>query len=175
MRIVDAAIIYTPQGAEPATLQLGNGGLAATATAEKIDFSFGVQAFTDTFLYANAHLQRDGRNDLLQVPLTGDMRGRAGDANILPLLFPDVDHAAGILTGNARITGSLARPEVEGRVEIENGELDSYRVNLALRNIALAADVANNTLTFHGNGTAGEGRVVLDGRFNWHEGESSGV
>ena len=33
---------------------LGTGGLAATATPERINFSFGVQAFTDTFLYANA-------------------------------------------------------------------------------------------------------------------------
>jgi hypothetical protein len=37
----------------------------ATAKPERIEFSFGIQAFTDTFLYANARLQRDGRNDIL--------------------------------------------------------------------------------------------------------------
>ena len=74
---------------------------AATATPERINFSFGVQAFTDTFLYANARLQRDGRNDILNLPLTGDMRARAADANILPLVFPEIDHAAGLLTANA--------------------------------------------------------------------------
>ncbi len=175
MRIVDAAIVYTPKGAEPETLQLGTGGLAATATTEKVEFSFGVQAFTDTFLYANAHLQREGSNDLLHVPFTGDMRGRAGDANILPLLFPDIDHAAGVITGNANFTGSLAMPEVNGRIELSNGEFDSYRVNLALRNIGLAADVASNSLSFSGRGNAGDGQLDIDGRFRWHEGESSGV
>lgn len=175
MRIVDAAIIYTPQGAEPETLQLGTGGLAATATAERVEFSFGVQAFTDTFLYANARLQRDGSNDLLHVPLTGDIRGRVGDANILPLVFPDIDHAAGVLTGNANIAGTLAMPEVNGRIELANGEFDSYRINLALRQISLAAAIASNSLSFNGNGRAGDGRLGLDGRFHWREGRSSGV
>jgi translocation and assembly module TamB len=175
MRIIDAAIVYTPKGAEPETLQLGSGGLAATATSEKVEFSFGVQAFTDTFLYANAHLQRDGSNDLLHIPLTGDMRGRAGDANILPLLFPDIDHAAGVLTGNANFTGSLALPEVSGRVELTDGEFDSYRVNLALRNIALGADVASNSLNFSGHGKAGDGQLEMNGHFSWHDGASSGA
>ncbi len=91
MRIIDAAIIYRPQGAEPETLNLGTGGLAATAKPDRIDFSFGVQAFTDTFLFANAHLDRNGGNDLMHLPLTGDMRARAADANILPLVFSEVD------------------------------------------------------------------------------------
>ena len=58
---------------------------------ERIEFSFGIQAFTDTFLYASARLQRDGRNDIMNLPLTGDMRARAADANILPLVFPEID------------------------------------------------------------------------------------
>jgi len=175
MRIIDAAIVYTPQGAEPETLQLGTGGLAATATAERVEFSFGLQAFTDTFLYANAKLQRDGSNDLLHVPLTGDIRARAGDANILPLAFPDIDHAAGVLTGNADFSGTLAEPEVRGQVQLTDGEFDSYRVNLALRKLNLKADIASNGLDFIGNGRAGEGELHLDGRFRWVDRKSSGT
>ena len=170
MRIIDAAIIYRPQGAEPETLNLGTGGLAATATPERIDFSFGVQAFTDTFLYANAHLQRDGGNDIMRMPLTGDMRARAADANVLPLVFPEVDHAAGLLTAQANITGTLAQPEIKGRIELERGELDSYRVNLALRELSAVADLARNGLDFRGNGARrrrprrGRGQVQLGRR-----------
>ena len=47
-RIIDAAIIYRPPGAEPETLNLGTGGLGATATPQRIEMSFGIQAFTDT-------------------------------------------------------------------------------------------------------------------------------
>ena len=174
MRIIDAAIVYRPQGAEPETLNLGTGGLAATANPEKIDFSFGVQAFTDTYLFANAHLDRKGNNDLMQLPLTGDMRARAADANILPLLFTEVDNAAGLLTANATIGGTLAEPEINGRVELANGELDSYRVNFALRNADLVAELASNGFEFHGTGRAGDGELEADGRFTWSGGNPQG-
>jgi translocation and assembly module TamB len=174
MRIIDAAIVYRPQGAEPETLNLGTGGLAATAKPDRIDFSFGVQAFTDTYLFANAHLARDGTNDLMRFPLTGDMRARAADANILPLLFSEVDNAAGLLTANATIGGTLAQPEINGRVELANGELDSYRVNFALRNANLVAELASNGLDFRGTGRAGEGEMQADGRFTWNESKLRG-
>lgn len=174
MRIIDAAIIYRPAGAEPETLNLGTGGLAATATPDLIDFSFGVQAFSDTFLYANARLQRNGGNELMKMPLTGDLRARAADANILPLVFPEIDNAAGLLTANAKVTGTLALPEINGRIELANGELDSYRVNLALRGLSLVADLASSSLDFRGTGRAGEGQMQADGRFTWRGGVSKG-
>jgi translocation and assembly module TamB len=173
-RIIDAAIIYRPPGAEPETLNLGTGGLGATATPQRIEMSFGIQAFTDTFLYANARLQRDGRNDILNVPLTGDMRARAADANILPLLFPEIDHAAGLLTANARIGGTLAQPELNGRIELARGEFDSYRVNLAMRELAVVADLENAGLRFRGQGRAGDGQLEADGHLAWRGGTSRG-
>ena len=173
-RIIDAAIIYRPPGAEPETLNLGTGGLAATATPQRIEFSFGIQAFTDTFLYASARLQRDGRNDVMNLPLTGDMRARAADANILPLLFPEIDNAAGLLTANATIGGTLALPEFNGRIELANGEFDSYRVNLALRELGVVADLENTRLRFRGKARAGEGQLEADGQLTWRGGASQG-
>ena len=173
-RIIDAAIIYRPPGAEPETLNLGTGGLAATATPQRIEFSFGIQAFTDTFLYASARLQRDGRNDIMNLPLTGDMRARAADANILPLVFPEIDHAAGLLTANATIGGTLALPELNGRIELANGEFDSYRVNLALRELGVVADLASTGLRFNGKARAGEGQLEANGELTWSGGVSRG-
>jgi translocation and assembly module TamB len=173
-RIIDAAIIYRPPGATPETLNLGTGGLAATAKPERIEFSFGIQAFTDTFLYASARLQRDGRNDITNLPLTGDMRARAADANILPLLFPEIDHAAGLLTANATIGGTLALPEFNGRIELARGEFDSYRVNLAMRELGVVADMENTQLRFRGQGRAGDGQLQADGQLTWRGGESKG-
>ncbi|HEY5806438.1 MAG TPA: translocation/assembly module TamB domain-containing protein [Povalibacter sp.] len=168
-RIIDAAITYKRAGAEPETLNLGNGGLSATATAAKLDFSFGVQAFEDTFLYANAHIERNSRNDLLHLPLTGDIKARAADANILPVVFSEIDDAAGLLTANVDLRGSLAAPEINGRIELTKGSLDSYRINLALRNLSLVADLANNGLDFRGTGNAGDGRLDVDGHFLWKD------
>ena len=175
MRIIDAAIIYRPQGAEPETLNLGNGGLAATATPERVNFSLGLQAFQDTFVYANAHIERNGSNDLLHLPLTGDVRARAADANILPIVFPDVDDAAGVLTANMNVRGTLAAPQIDGRVELNNGSFDSYRVNLALRELHVVADLANTGLTFTGTGRAGDGTLQAGGQLSWHDGVSRGA
>lgn len=174
LRIIDAAIIYRPQGAEPETLNLGNGGMAATATPERVEWSLGLQAFQDTFLYANGRIARNGSNDLLHLPLTADMRMRAADANILPIVFPEIDHAAGVLSANADISGTLAAPQVQGRLELSRGEFDSYRVNLALRELNLVADVAANKLDFRGAARAGEGRLQVDGDFSWRDGISRG-
>jgi translocation and assembly module TamB len=169
MRIIAAAIVNHPPGATPETLKLGDGGLAATATPQLINFSMGVQAFQDTFLYANARIERNGSNDVLHLPVVGDIKGRAADANILPVFFPDVDHAAGLLTAQADVRGTLASPQVTGRVELARGELDSYRVNLALRELSLIADLTGSGLDFKANGRAGDGRVNVDGRFAWQD------
>ena len=173
-RIIDAAIIYKPPGAEPETLNFGTGGLGATAQPDRIEFSFGIQAFTDTFLYANARLQRDGRNDIMNLPLTGDVRARAADANILPLLFSEIDHAAGLLTASATIGGTLALPELNGRIELARGEFDSYRVNFSMRELGVVADLQNTGLRFRGQGRVGDGQLEADGQLMWRGGESKG-
>ena len=174
MRIIDAAVIYRPPFGEPEVLNLGTGGLGARATAERIEFSFGVQAFTDTFLFANATIDRTATNVLMSSPLVGDFRARAADANILPLFFPEIDHAAGLLTAQGDVRGTLAQPQIEGRIELTNGEFDSYRVNLALRDLHLIANLAGNGLNFQGKGRAGEGDLSVSGTFAWHNGISRG-
>lgn len=174
MKISDAAIIYRPPGAEPERLNLGTGGMHLVALPERITLSFGVQAFTDTFLHTNLQLARDGSNDLLSLPLTGDLRARAADANLLPLLFPEIDRAAGVLTATAQVHGTLAAPELNGRIELSNAELDSYRTNFALRDLDLVARIDGNHLSFAGAGNAGEGRLEVDGNLRWRNGASSG-
>jgi translocation and assembly module TamB len=155
-------------------LNLGTGGLGATATSQQVTLSFGVQAFTDTFIYANARIQRDGSNDILRLPLRGDIRARAADANILPILVADIDDAAGLLTANLDVSGTLLAPQVNGGVALQNGELDSYRVNLALRDLNLAAQLTGNRVSFTGVGTAGEGTLQVGGSFGWQDGTSRG-
>jgi translocation and assembly module TamB len=175
MKISDAAIIYRPEGAEPETLNLGTGGMHLVAKPEQIDFSFGVQAFTDTYLHTNAHLIRNGEPNVLKLPLRGELRARAADANLLPIAFPEVDHAAGVLAGSATIGGTLERPEINGRIELANGELDSYRVNFALRDLDVIANIDSNRLDFTGNGKAGDGRLQVEGDFTWTNGSSKGT
>lgn len=174
MRIIDASITYRPKGAEPQTLNLGTGGMGAKATSEQVTFSFGLQAFTDTFIYANALIPRNGSNDILKLPLRGNIEARAADANILPILVTDIDAAAGLLTAKLDLTGSLSAPQIDGRIALQNGAFDSYRVNLALRDLNLAAQLSGNRVNFNGSGVAGEGSLQFSGGFGWQGGTSRG-
>ncbi|HKE93830.1 MAG TPA: translocation/assembly module TamB domain-containing protein, partial [Povalibacter sp.] len=81
----------------------------------------------------------------------------------------EIDNAAGLLTANMDVRGTLAAPEISGRIELTNGAFDSFRVNLALRQLNLVADLASNRLDFRGSGTAGEGRLGVNGHFLWEE------
>jgi translocation and assembly module TamB len=175
MKISDAAIIYRPQGAEAETLNLGTGGMHLVALPNRIDFSFGVQAFADTYFHTNAHLTRTSEPNVLKLPLRGELRARAADANLLPIVFPEVDHAAGVVAGSATLGGTLERPEINGQIELTNGELDSYRANFALRDLDALATIDSNRLDFKGSGSAGEGRLEVDGNFTWSGGDSRGT
>lgn len=174
MKISDAAIIYRRPDAEPETLTLGTGGLHLVALPERITLSFGVQAFTDTFFHTNLQLIRNGERDLMHLPLSGDMRARAADANLLPLAFPEVDRAAGLLTATGRLGGTLAQPELNGRIELADAELDSYRANFALRDLNLVALIDGTRIRFDGTGNAGEGTLSVDGELMWRNGASKG-
>src|SRR5690606_35901538 len=114
-------------------------------------------------------------NDFLNLPLTGDIRARAADANVLPLAFPDVDNAAGLLSAEADITGSLAAPEVHGRIQLANGELDSYQINLALRDLNVDIRLQGNSLALEGTGRAGDGQLRMGGELAWLDGKSQGA
>ncbi len=174
MKISDAAIIYRRPDAEPETLTLGTGGLHLVALPERITLSFGVQAFTDTFFHTNLQLVRNGGSDIMHLPLSGDVRARAADANLLPLAFPEVDRAAGLLTATGRIGGTLAQPELNGRIELSDAELDSYRANFALRDLDLVALIDGTRIRFDGTGNAGEGKLSVDGELTWRNGASKG-
>src|SRR5690606_8000619 len=52
---------------------------------------------------------------------------------------------------------------------LAKAELESYRVNLALRDLDLVADLASNGVDFRGTGRAGDGELQTEGRFTWHE------
>src|SRR5690606_2176069 len=101
-------------------------------------------------------------------------RARAADANVLPIVVPEIDHAAGVLTANARIAGTLVAPEIDGRIQLADGEFDSYRINLALRDLSLTADLTSNRIEFNGTGRAGEGSLQAGGELAWHDGASRG-
>ena len=161
-------------GAEPETLNLGTGGLAATAKPERIDFSFGIQAFTDTFFYANAHLR--ARRPQRSAASAVDRR-HARRAPPTPTFCRSCSrksiNAAGLLTANANDRRHARAPEINGRIELADGEFDSYRVNLAMRELNVVADLANTACVQRHRAAPATVSCEADGQLTWRDGEST--
>ncbi len=149
------------------TIQIGSGRADLRATAENITATVGLANEAETFIAANATLTRVPGTGFGELPLTGRIRARMGDANLLPLLVAEIDNAGGVLNADVAVSGRMNAPQLDGRIELNQGELDLYRVNLALRQLEIAVTLAANQLEFKGSGHAGEGTFNLGGTLAW--------
>jgi len=80
---------------------------------------------------------------------------------------PEIDRAAGQLRADLEFGGSLGAPLVNGSIRVENGELDLYQVNLALRGVNAEARMLDNGFKFAATGSAGAGRLSAAGELVW--------
>jgi translocation and assembly module TamB len=145
------------------------------AAADSVSAAMGLAVSAESFIAANMTLTRLPDVEFADSPLSGQVRGRMADANLLPLLIPEIDHAAGVLTADVTLSGQLAAPQIDGRIELNRGELDLYRLNLALRQMELGLTLAANRLQFTGGGRAGDGSWNLGGMLAWRDGSPGGT
>lgn len=157
------------------TVQLGSGRADIRADAGSVSVAVGLSGAAESFIAANATVTRSPGADFGELPLTGRIRGRMGDANLLPVLVAEIDHAAGALVADVTLSGNVNAPQLDGRIELNRGELDLYRLNLALRQIELQLNLAANRLQFTGNGRAGDGSWNLGGTLDWKEARPVGT
>ncbi len=151
------------------TVQLGSGRADLSATADSISAIVGLSATAETFIAANATLARLPGIELGRSPLSGRVRARMGDTNLIPVLVAEIDHAAGVLTADVTLSGQLDAPQINGRIDINRGELDLYRLNLALRQIELGVDLTANSLRLAGSARAGDGSLNVEGTMVWKD------
>ena len=152
------------------TVQLGSGRADIRADAGSVSVAVGLSGAAESFIAANATVTRSPGTDFSELPLTGRIRGRMGDANLLPVLVAEIDRAAGALVADVTLSGKVNAPQLDGRIELNRGELDLYRLNLALRQIEIQLNLAANRLQFAGNGRAGDGSWNLGGTLDWKDG-----
>jgi translocation and assembly module TamB len=157
------------------TVQLGSGRADIRADATSLSVAVGLSGTAESFIAANATLTRVPGVDLGRSPLTGRIRGRMGDANLLPVLVAEIDDAAGALVADVTLSGRVDAPQLDGRIELNRGALDLYRLNLALREMEVQLNLAANRLQFTGNGRAGDGTWNLGGTLNWQDGRPVGT
>lgn len=173
LHVDDAVLHYRLADGTAETVQLGSGALAAAVDLNRYAFDVDLRALENTFARGRVQLARTGAA-FTEMPMQGEIKARTADANVLPLLVPDIDRAAGVLEADIKLGGVLAAPSIDGRIALNDGELDSYRVNLALRELQAAAELRDTGLAFNASAKAGEGQLHTNGHFQWEQREPRG-
>jgi translocation and assembly module TamB len=147
---------------------IGSGVLTATATPDAIDASASLTSGEIGTLQAALRVAR-GAPRWQDMPLTGEAHVQSSKLDLISVYVPDIDRAAGTLTADARIAGTVGQPQLSGTLSVSNGEVDLYQTNLRLRQIGLSAHLMDDGLSFDGTAQAGKGSVHAKGELHWRE------
>jgi translocation and assembly module TamB len=145
---------------------IGSGTLTATATTDAIHAEASLTSGEIGTLAGTLAVGR-GAAHWLDMPIKGELRAQTSKLDLISIYVPDIDRAAGNLTADALIAGTVGAPRLSGTAGISGGELDLYRTNLRLRQIALTAHLTDDGLMFDGTAQAGQGRVHANGQLQW--------
>lgn len=154
--------------------ELGGGTIIGSATDDAIVVDTKLDAGRSGGLLGHAVVTRT-RDPWRAWPLGGELHLETDSLGFIAVLVDAVDRAAGRLTADIRLGGTLGAPRLGGSLSVRDGELDFYQVNLPLRAISLDAKLEDNTLAFDGSTTAGDGSAKASGRLNWRGGLPYGL
>ncbi|MEY4761584.1 MAG: hypothetical protein RLZZ200_1440 [Pseudomonadota bacterium] len=149
-------------------LAFGNGVVDASATPEDFSLQVGLDAGKAGSLRGQLLGKRVGA-DWRGHSVHGDFSLETDGLNLLDAYVPGLDRAAGRLTARASVDGTLGTPSFDGDLQLRNGEVDLYVVNLALRDISLDAKLDGRGLQFSGSTRAGDGKAQASGTLEWRE------
>ncbi|HYM34237.1 MAG TPA: translocation/assembly module TamB domain-containing protein, partial [Steroidobacteraceae bacterium] len=163
----DASLAYQAIAGAEEIVRLGTGRVEVSANNDRFLASVRIVTPGTTNIDASARVDRNASMEFQNSPLTGDVRVLTGDANLLPLIFPDLDHSAGELTAQLHASGTPAAPLLQGQIDLQKGELDLYRYNLSVRDLGVSARIAENHLVFDGQAKIGDGKLAMNGDYAW--------
>ena len=107
--------------------------------------------------------------------VNGQVRVDSDAVGFVDSYLTEIDRVTGRLRAELRVGGNIGAPLLNGDLEVSNGELDAYQINLALREVNFSAQLRDNTLKLEGSGNAGvDGRGQVSGTLSWRDGEPYG-
>lgn len=108
------------------------------------------------------------------MPLVATLRADSTALALLYFYLPQIDRSAGDLSLDLVVGGTLGTPLVNGVLRLENGELDFYQINLALRDISAEARLLDNGFVLASTARAGGGSIAADAELTWRRGQPFG-
>jgi translocation and assembly module TamB len=147
---------------------IGSGVLTATATPGSIDAHASLTSGQIGTLEGALKVDRSAAR-WQDMPVAGELRAQTSKLDLISVYVPEIDRAAGNLTADARIAGTVAEPHLSGTLGVTDGEVDLYQTNLRLRQVGLSARLTDDGLMFDGSAQAGKGRVHAKGQLAWRD------
>ncbi len=172
--IRDASLSYQSASGAERRVELGLTRLTLAATPERHRVDLRVSDAAALELSAALEAIRTPGANLGDLPLTGSVKGRTRQLNLLPLLVDAIDNASGEAELDFRVGGQVAAPALEGEARLADGTLDFYQANLRLRDLRAGVRLADTSLTLEASGKAGDGTLAIDGQFGWRNRRLSG-
>lgn len=148
--------------------RIGSGTMSVLLTPTEISAQADLGDGQVGTMHAKALVQRT-TPDWQNMPVTAELHAQSAEVDLVSLYVPDIDRAAGHFNADVAVAGTIGAPQLSGLIKVSGGELDVYRVNLAMRAIALEARLADSGLDFKGSATVGPGSVNADGHIAWRK------
>ena len=162
-----------PSGRED-TVHLGSGHAELNATPSLIDAKLHLAATEQSFLDIKLQGARAIAQGILQTPVSGEIHAQGSELGFIALLVDQIDRAAGQMSADLALSGTLAAPRLDGAVKLQQGELDIYQVNLLMRAINARVDIAGTRIAMAGSTTIGAGKASIAGELAWTDRKPQG-
>ncbi|CAH0302979.1 Translocation and assembly module TamB [Pseudomonas sp. Bi123] len=101
-------------------------------------------------------------------PLTGSFRLNGLDLSVARPFVPMVEKLTGHLNGSGTLSGGLLAPQVNGNLELRDGEISGPELPMVLQALQLQAVIAGETVQLNGSWKSGKtGQGSLNGNIAW--------
>jgi translocation and assembly module TamB len=169
-RLADAAIHRHFVNGRVETLELGNGTVTGQITGHELNGELALDAGAAGNI--TGHLHASGLEaDWHDWPLTGELGVDTHALGFVTAYVSPIDRASGRVTGQLALAGTPASPRLSGALNVINGKLDAYQINLSLREVNFSARLEADTLTLEGSALAGpDGHASVSGNLRWQHG-----
>ncbi|HTP39679.1 MAG TPA: translocation/assembly module TamB domain-containing protein [Steroidobacteraceae bacterium] len=168
--LTDAAINHHLPSKKVETFNLGTGRVQANLGPDLWTAVAKLDAGEAGSIEANASARSAG-DDWRDWPVQGSLKLSSNSLGYLESYVSEIDRAAGRVTGDLTVGGTVAAPQLNGELSLADGEFDIYEINLALRAVNFMARLDGNRLQLKGSANAGtDGTAAIDGDVTWKEG-----
>lgn len=96
-------------------------------------------------------------------PINGYLQFSSRQLGLLVDLYPQLKNIKGLLSADLKITGTLLKPQLLGKVEFKEGQLDVPSLGLHLTPIEFSAEAQSNRIIYSGRINTNPGLLNLQG------------